>query len=471
MPDLHTIRAEMATVGHDGVIKAGKTSNFPALGTGFTLVQIAQWKSAIGRFLKNLSNEGHREGMKGFLTDGDPLNKRKATEWNTASKVLAKSKAKADRDKKAATDAGQDAADIAAIVPEITDRREAADEADRMNLAGQAIVGIKEGLVSGIVEVAGNGPTDAVVKDAGGQEDKHIDDISIPALFKALEANAVRATAIDLLDQTHKAIFSGWDFTQPCAVNIENDNKAIGLLKERGIIIGPSVQAITTIANIEEAVKHAWGAEFVHSLRNIRKAHGASKEHDATSLAAIATELAEADAVRNLGEAGTIELTSGTAQSVQAQFSHLNDLIHQAAYERSEQSLYDGTASAVDSEDEESDDESAAERAAAVKKAAKKAAKKEKEKRGRSKSRDHGSNEAEEWESNPCTHCRHYCRNKQHPNVDPKDCFWNKQYKGHRQAWVCREMDIEYVPEHVFKKKAAAKRKQKKKGGAADDEE
>ena len=55
----------------------------------------------------------HREGMKGFLTDGDPLNKRKATEWNTASKVLAKSKAKADRDKKAATDAGQDAADIA----------------------------------------------------------------------------------------------------------------------------------------------------------------------------------------------------------------------------------------------------------------------------------------------------------------------------------------------------------------------
>ena len=176
--------------------------------------------------------------------------------------------------------------------------------------------------------------------------------------------------------------------------------------------------------------------------------------------------------MRNLGEAGTIELTSGTAQSVQAQFSHLNDLIHQAAYERSEQSYYDGTASAVDSDSDVSDDESTAERAAAVKKAAQKAKKaKDKEKRGRSKSRERSNDEAEEWESNPCKHCRHYCRNKQHPNVDPKDCFWNPKYKGHRASWICREMGIDYVPEHVFKKKAAAKRKQKKKGGDSADEE
>ena len=66
-----------------------------------------------------------------------------------------------------------------------------------------------------------------------------------------------------------------------------------------------------------------------------------------------------------------IELTSGTAQSVQAQFSHLNSLIHQAAYEHSEQIFYGSTASDCDG----SDDKAPMPERAAVKKAAKKAKK------------------------------------------------------------------------------------------------
>ena len=89
---------------------------------------------------------------------------------------------------------------------------------------------------------------------------------------------------------------------------------------------------------------------------------------------------------------------------------------------------------------------------------------------GRSKSRESSDDKAEAWESHNCKHCRFFCRNKLHPGVEPKDCFWNPKFKGHRPFWVCREMAVEYVPEHIFKKKDAAKRKGKKKGADSDDE-
>ena len=40
--------------------------------------------------------------------------------------------------------------------------------------------------------------------------------------------------------------------------------------------------------------------------------------------------------------------------------------------------------------------------------------------------------------------------NNQHPNVDEAGCFWNKKYNRYRPSYVCKEMEIYFVPADKF---------------------
>jgi hypothetical protein len=86
----------------------------------------------------NPSNPGN--GMKKLLDDGDNLLTRvKATDAVTAGAVLQASKAKADQ-KSATTNF--------TVAPVIVKRIEAQEEADRLNIINQSVIGAKEGDVT-----------------------------------------------------------------------------------------------------------------------------------------------------------------------------------------------------------------------------------------------------------------------------------------------------------------------------------
>ena len=79
--------------------------------------------------------------------------------------------------------------------------------------------------------------------------------------------------------------------------------------------------ALIILANVEVAASHEYGTEFKTALQTIRRRYNYSHVHDAASIAAILTELAAADAVRQLKDAPAPD--KGMAHAVADQYSML----------------------------------------------------------------------------------------------------------------------------------------------------
>ncbi len=129
----------------------------------------------------NPSNPG--KGMKKLLKDGtNLLTNTKLTDAITANSVLKAAKARADAALKASS---------TMITPTISSRLEAQEDADRLNVINQLVIGAKEGIVKAVMKLIGSNIADAVLQTANGSNHKSIDDYT---LF------AVMAEAIDGAD-------------------------------------------------------------------------------------------------------------------------------------------------------------------------------------------------------------------------------------------------------------------------------
>jgi hypothetical protein len=130
----------------------------------------------------NPSNLG--KGMEKLLKDRtNLLTNVKLTNTITANSVLKTAKARADVASKALS---------TMITPAITSQLEAQEEADRLNVINQSVIGAKEGVVKAVTKLVGSDITNAVLRTADGSDHKSIDDYT---LF------AVMAAAIDGADQ------------------------------------------------------------------------------------------------------------------------------------------------------------------------------------------------------------------------------------------------------------------------------
>eukprot|EP00956_Cyclotella_meneghiniana_P041692 scaffold235597_cov36-Cyclotella_meneghiniana.AAC.2 len=87
--------------------------------------------------------------------------------------------------------------------------------------------------------------------------------------------------------------------------------------------------ALIILANIEVAATQEYGTEFKTALQTIRRRCNYSHVHAATSIAAILTELAAADAVRQLKDASAP--SKGFANAVTDQYSTFAQLLQGAA--------------------------------------------------------------------------------------------------------------------------------------------
>ena len=84
------------------------------------------------------------------------------------------------------------------IEPKFQTRQEGQDEADRLNTATQAVIGVKEAVAWAITDKAGARVTDAVLRTADGADHRSIDEYEINKLINTLMQGAERTSITEV---------------------------------------------------------------------------------------------------------------------------------------------------------------------------------------------------------------------------------------------------------------------------------
>ncbi len=123
----------------------------------------------------NLSDPG--KGMEKLLNDGDNLiTLVKSTDAITASYVIKEAKKRADE---------LTASTGKTISPSITARAEAQEEANRLNVINQLVIGAKEGVVEAITKLVHSNITEAILRMANGSDHKCIGNFTLFEVMKS----------------------------------------------------------------------------------------------------------------------------------------------------------------------------------------------------------------------------------------------------------------------------------------------
>eukprot|EP00804_Cyclotella_cryptica_P021145 CCRYP_001466-RA/>CCRYP_001466-RA protein AED:0.26 eAED:0.26 QI:0/0/0/1/0/0.25/4/0/985 len=388
--------------------------------------------AGIHRVLRETYNPGDPgNGMFKLCAAANAIASIKATSVATAKSVLDDTKAIA-----AAASTGS-----TIVPPAIDSRADAQDEADRINLINQAVIGAKEGATKAITAKVGSDVTDAVLKTADGSNLRSIDHWLLEEVLAAIVQGADRPNSTDVLAQLLHVIQFKFNFHKKVSANMELLHAKAGRMTAYGITVDNSQLALILLANIDVASSHDWGREFRPTLQTIRCKFSYNHAHDATTVAAILKELAGADGVRKLNDAPA---PTGTANAISNQVSLLTQLLQQqhdaSDTERTK------CASAVQSDSDSS---------------ANHKHNNHQRDRGRDNKRNNrrGGRHSGQWGTprsnsrhppNPCPHCKKFTRHKPHPKTPEDRCFWNKRYKGYRGKWICNKMEMVYVPRHKF---------------------
>lgn len=390
--------------------------------------------AGIHRVLRETYNPGDPgNGMFKLCAAANAIATIKATSVATAKSVLDDAKAVA-----------ADASIGSTIVPPAIDSRaDAQDEADRLNLINQAVIGAKEGAAEAITAKVGSDVTDAVLKTADGSDFRSIDDWLLEEVLAAVVQGADRPNSTDVLSQLLQVIQFEFDFRKKVSANMELLRAKAGRMTAYGITVDDSQLALVLLANIDVATGHDWGREFRPTLQTIRRKYAYNHAHDAATVAAILKELAGADGVRKLNDAPA---PTGTANAVSNQVSLLTQLLQQQ--HRASDTENTECASAVQSDS----DSSANHRHNNNRQRDRGRDREERNNRrgGRRGGQRGNQRSNSRHPPNPCPHCKKFARRKPHPKTPEDRCFWNKRYKGYRGKWICDEMEMAYVPRHKF---------------------
>ena len=386
------------------------------------------FKAAVARVLKSTFNPINPGcGMSGLCTKTSDLAKITTTSVATIQSVLNEAAAKA----RAASTLTH------TVSPSITTRSDAQEEADRINLLNQAVIGAKEGAAEAITNKVGSDITDTILKTADGSDFKGVDDYQLEDLLNAVLQGADRPSTTDILKQFLGIIAFTFNFQKKVGANMELLKAKVGSMQSYGINVDETQLALILLANIETAASEDFGREFRPALQTIRRRFPYNFVHDATSLQEMLTELAGADAVRKLKDAPPP--TQGAANAVTKHLHTLSKLFRAPSdSDYASESEVTEYASAVARSDSDS--------SVGTRRSKSRKGRLEKGRGGdRKRSVSRGGTK-----KNKCPHCKLFKRKKAHPNTPEDRCFWNKNWKGFRPDWVCREMEVKYKPRHKF---------------------
>ena len=200
----------------------------------------------------NPSNPG--KGMEKLLKDGtNLLTNVKSTNTIMANSVLKAAKARADAASKAMS---------TTITPAITSQLEAQEEADRLNVINQLVIGAKEGVVKAVTKLVGSDITNAVLRTANGSNHKSIDNYTLFAVMAAAIDGADQPSTTNVLEQLLEVSNHTFDFRKKVSVNMELMQSNVARMATNGNTISIPQLTLTLIANIENATKAKYGHKF-----------------------------------------------------------------------------------------------------------------------------------------------------------------------------------------------------------------
>eukprot|EP00956_Cyclotella_meneghiniana_P028879 scaffold68484_cov41-Cyclotella_meneghiniana.AAC.1 len=257
-----------------------------------------------------------------------------------------------------------------------------------------------------IVLQFGRDVTDSVLKTANGVDLKGIDEYHLYDLVQVCIQGADRPATGDILGHLVEIISTRFDFRKKIINNVEALRAKTARLSTYGVNMDDTQIALIILANIEVAATQEYGSEFKTALQTIRPRYNYSHVHTAASIAAIITELAAADAVRQLKDAPAP--SKRFANAVADQYSTFAQLLQ-------------GAATFIDTDDDEgtaaaaSDDERSASSSRRGRKKDKKKDKKKSSKKDKSRSRSRPKIK------HKCPHCKAQKRGSEHPKHIPFD--------------------------------------------------
>ncbi len=159
----------------------------------------------------NPSNPG--KGMEKLLDNGNNLlTLVKSTDAITASYIVKEGKNRVD---KLTASTGK------TILPLITSRAEAQEEADQLNVINQLVIGAKEGVVEAITKLVGSNVTNAIFRMADGSDHKSIDNFTLFEVMKLAINSADRLSTNNMLEQLLEVINHIFNFSKRISVNME----------------------------------------------------------------------------------------------------------------------------------------------------------------------------------------------------------------------------------------------------------
>jgi hypothetical protein len=242
------------------------------------LLQKGIWLVLISQF--NPSNPG--KGMEKLLDDGNNLiTLVKSTDAITGSYVIKEAKQRADE---------LTASTNKTVSPSITARAEAQEEADRLNVINQSVIGAKVGVVEAITKLVGSDVTNAILWTANGSDHKSIDNFTLFEVMKSAINGADRQSTNNVLEQLLEVINHNFDFRKKVSINMELMQSKAAQMATYSIIIGIPQLTLTLLANIKTATKSNYGREFCLAMHAIHKKYTYNHVHETTLLQFILKE-------------------------------------------------------------------------------------------------------------------------------------------------------------------------------------
>ncbi len=186
------------------------------------------------------------------------------------------------------------------VKPTITKREDAKREAKRQNITNKTIVGTKEGVIEILKLLVGGDILNTVIKTANASRDKSINNYILHGIFQLAYDNAVLPEVDDVLEMITEMYQYDFDFRKPIKHSMAQLKKMATRLKPFGINPAKPELTFILLTNIHHAKEQDWGQEFRAAMSAIGKRYNYNHVHDATLMAFILKELADADKLRTM---------------------------------------------------------------------------------------------------------------------------------------------------------------------------
>jgi hypothetical protein len=158
-----------------------------------------------------------------------------------------------------------------AVLPIITTQAEAQEEASRLNVINQSVIGAKEGAVEAITKLVGSNITDSILRTANGSDHKSVEDFTLFNVMQVAIDGADRPSTNDVLELFLKVINHTYDFQKKISVNMELLQSNTAQMAMYGITIGIPQLVLTLLANIKTGTTSKYGHEFRSAMHAICK--------------------------------------------------------------------------------------------------------------------------------------------------------------------------------------------------------